>query len=77
MSEQFGEPELSFKADTGEIYSLDKKERKLVKEVLRLSLATPAGRKKIRERFGEKGFRIAKSLLEQMGVKAEDSDGIV
>ncbi len=67
MTEQNGEPELRFKADTGEIYSLDKKERKLVKEVLRVSLATPSGRIRIRKRFGEEGFRIAESLLEQMG----------
>ena len=71
MSEQNGEPELSFKADTGEIYSLDKKERKLVKEVLRLALAAPAGRIRIEKQFGEEGFRIAESLLEQMGVKEQ------
>ena len=74
MSEQDGEPEVSFRADTGEMFSLDKKERKLVKEVLRVSLATPSGRIRIRKRFGEEGFRIAESLLEQMGVKVEDSN---
>ena len=73
MKEPNQEPEVSFRADTGEIYSLDKKERKLVKEVLRLSLATPSGRKLIRGRFGEKGFRIAEGLLQQMGIKVEDS----
>jgi len=76
MSEQDGEFEVSFKADTGEIYSLDKIERKLVKEVLRLALATPSGTIRIRRRFGEGGFRIAGSFLEQMGVKVEDPSGI-
>lgn len=72
MNEKQEEPEVSFTAGTGELYSLDKKERRLVKEVLRLSLATPSGRKRIKERFGKKGFRIATTLLEAMGVKVED-----
>ena len=72
MNEQNGEPRVSFRADTGELFSLNKKERKLVKEVLRLSLATPSGRKRLLDRFGEEGFRIAISLLEQMGVRLED-----
>ena len=72
MNERKEEPEVSFTGGTGELYSLDKKERRLVKEVLRLSLATPSGRKKIKERFGKRGFRIASTLLEQMGVKLED-----
>ena len=72
MIKQNEEPAVSFKAETGELYSLDKKERKLIKEVLRLGLATPSGRTKIRKRFGKEGFKIAASLLEQMGVKVED-----
>jgi hypothetical protein len=48
----------------------------LVKEVLRLALATPSGTIRIRRRFGEGGFRIAGSFLEQMGVKVEDPSGI-
>jgi hypothetical protein len=73
VTENHEGPEIPFRAETGELYSLDKKERKLVKEVLRLSLATPSGRKLIRGRFGEKGFRIAEGLLQQMGIKVEDS----
>lgn len=61
---------IGFRADTGELYSLDKKERILVKEVLRLALTTSPGRKRLEERFGEEGFKIAESLLKQMGVKA-------
>jgi len=76
MNEQNGGPQVTFRADTGELYSLDKKERILMKEVLRLSLATPAGRRRLRDRFGEEGFRIAISLLEQMGVKMDDPDTV-
>ena len=72
MNEENEELEVCFTAETGELYSLDKKERTLLKEVLRLSLATPSGRKRIRKRFGEDGFKIAVSLLGQMGVKVED-----
>jgi len=71
MNEQNEEPEVSFRADTGELYSLGKKERILLKEVLRLALATRSGRIKIRQRFGKEGFKMAVSLLEQMGVKVE------
>lgn len=63
-------PDIGFRADTGELYSLDKKERILVKEVLRLALTTSPGRKRLEERFGEEGSKIAESLLKQMGVKA-------
>ncbi len=76
MNEQNGGPRVSFRADTGELYSLDKKERILMKEVLRLSLATPSGRKRLLDRFGEEGFRIAISLLEQMGVKVGGPDTV-
>ena len=71
MDEKNGGPQLSFREDTGELYSLDKKERILMKEVLRLSLATSSSRRRLLDRFGEEGFRIAISLLEQMGVKVE------
>ena len=77
MNEENEEFEVCFTAETGELYSLDKKERKLVKEVLRLALATPSGRIRIRKRFRKEGFKIAVKLLEQMGVKVEDPTGTV
>jgi hypothetical protein len=73
MNEKADELEIGFSAETGELYSLDKKERIVVKEVLKLALVTPSGRKEIRKRFGEKGFRTAKTLLEQMGVTVEST----
>ena len=48
----------------------------MMKEVLRLSLATPSGRIRLLDRFGQEGFRIAISLLEQMGVKVGDPDTV-
>jgi len=71
MKEQNKEIEVSFRAETGELYSLDKKQRILLKAVLRLTLATPSGRKQIMQRFGKEGFKVAVNLLEQMGVKVE------
>jgi hypothetical protein len=71
MNEEIEEPEVTFTAETGELYMLDKRERILVREVLRLTLTTPSGKKVLEERFGKEGFKIAVSLLEQMGVKVE------
>ena len=71
MNEEDEELEVTFSAETGELYLLDKKERILVREVLRLSLTTPSGKKVLEERFGKEGFKIAVSLLEQMGVKVD------
>jgi len=69
MNERNEDFEVSFTAETGELYSLDKKERLLVREVLRLGLSTPAGKKALEERFSKEGFKIAVNLLEQMGVR--------
>ena len=44
MTEKDEEPEITFRAETGELYSIDKKERILLREVLRLSLTTPSGK---------------------------------
>jgi hypothetical protein len=71
MNKMDEEPGIGFRAETGELYMLDKKERILAKEVLRLALATPSALRKLEERFGKEGFKIAVNLLEQMGVKVE------
>lgn len=44
MNEENEELEVCFTAETGELYSLDKKERILVREVLRIVTA-PSGKK--------------------------------
>ena len=68
MSEQNEDLEVCFTAETGELYSLDKKERILVREVLKIALTTPSGKKVLEARFGKAGFEIALRLLGQMGV---------
>jgi hypothetical protein len=73
MSEKDEELGVCFAAETGELYSLDKKERILVREVLRIALTTPSGKKALEARFGKEGFEIALRLLVQMGVKVERS----
>jgi len=54
---------------------LDKKERILTIEVLKLALATPAGIEFLVERFGKEGLKIAATLLEEMGAEAEKPKG--
>ena len=47
------ESEFGIRRETGEIYMLNKKERLLAIEILKLTLATPAGREFLVERFGK------------------------
>jgi hypothetical protein len=63
------ESEFGIRSETGEIYMLSKKERKLAIEILKLTLATKAGRGFLVERFGEEGPKIAVDLLEEMGIQ--------
>jgi|APLow6443716910_1056828.scaffolds.fasta_scaffold27669_2 hypothetical protein len=63
--------EFGFKAKTGELCMLNKKERTLTREVLKRTLATAAGREFVVERFGKDGLKLATSLLEEMGVEVE------
>jgi len=57
------------RSKTGELYLLNKKERVLTIEVLRMTMATEAGREFLLERFGKEGPRIAVNLLKEMGVQ--------
>jgi dihydrodipicolinate synthase/N-acetylneuraminate lyase len=63
------ESEFGITGETGEIYMLTKKERILTIEILKLTLATPAGRGFLVERFGKEGLKTAAGLLEEMGVQ--------
>ena len=60
---------LGIRNEAGEIYMLTKKERILTIEILRLTLATAAGREFVVERFGKDGLKVAVGLLEEMGVQ--------
>jgi hypothetical protein len=63
------EAEFGIRRETGELYMLNKKERVLTIEVLKMTLATAAGREFLLERFGKQGLKTAVSLLEEMGVQ--------
>ncbi len=67
--------EYGLRRETGELYMLTKKERRLTMEVLKRTLATGAGRDFLVERFGKEGLRIAASLLEEMGVEVGKTQG--
>ena len=57
------------RGETGELYMLDKKERRLTIVLLKRTLTTEVGRKFLEKRFGKEGLKTALGLLSQMGVK--------
>ena len=61
--------EFGIRSETGELYMLNKKERLLTIEVLKMALTTEGGREFLVERFGKEGIKTAVSLLEGMGVQ--------
>ena len=61
--------------ETGGLYMLNKKERVLTIEVLKMTLATKSGREFLLERFGKQGLKTAVSLLEEMGVQITRQEG--
>ena len=61
--------EFGIRSETGELYQLNKQERTLTIEVLKMALATEGGREFLVERFGKEGIKIAVHLLEEMGVR--------
>ena len=67
--------EFGLRSETGEIYMLTKKERILTIEILKLTLATAAGRGFLIERFGKEGIKTAAGLLEEMGVQISELQG--
>ena len=73
--EKNDQSEFGIRRETGELYMLNKKERVLTIEVLKMTLATKAGREFLLERFGKQGLKIAASLLEEMGVQIRPRQG--
>jgi len=61
--------EFGIRSETGEIYMLTKKERILTVEILKLTLASAAGREFVVKRFGKEGIKTATGLLEEMGIQ--------
>jgi len=66
MMNKENEAGIAFKAETGELYMLGKKERILLRAILSVTLKTSAGREIIAQKFGRKSLETAKRLLEEM-----------
>jgi len=58
---------IAFKAETGELYMLGKKERILLRAILSVTLKSSEGREIIAQKFGRESLEMAKRLLEEMG----------
>jgi hypothetical protein len=67
MIEKQEEKEIAFKAETGELYMLGKKERRLLRAVLGMTLRSKAGREAIIRVHGEEYIQLAETLLAEMG----------
>ena len=63
------ESDVGVRGETDELYMLDKKERRLMTEVLKRTLETEAGKEFVEKRFGKEGLKAALVLLNQMGVQ--------
>jgi hypothetical protein len=63
------ESDVGVRGETGELYMLNKKERRLTIEVLKRTLESEVGREFVEKRFGKEGLKIALGLLSQMGVQ--------
>ena len=63
------ESDVGVRGETGELYMLNKKERRLTIEVLKRTLESDVGREFLEKRFGKEGLKIALGLLIQMGVQ--------
>jgi len=68
LGEKNNQSEFGIRRETGELYMLNKKERTLTIEILKMTLATETGREFLIERFGQERLKTAAALLEEMGV---------
>ena len=69
MKAQEDKTKIGFKAETGELFTLNKKERILLRAILRLTLDYEKSRAVIAKRFGKESLAIAENLLREMGGK--------
>ena len=63
------ESDVGVRGETGQIYMLNKQERRLTIEILKRTLESEPGREFLEERFGKEGLKTALGLLNQMGVR--------
>ena len=61
--------DVGVRGETGELYMLNKIERRLTIEVLKRTLESEVGREFVEKRFGKEGLKTALGLLSQMGVQ--------
>jgi hypothetical protein len=72
MRDQEDEIEIGFKAETGELFMLSKKERILLRAILGVSLNSKNTREYISRKLGKEYLGTGESLLEEMGGKVEN-----
>ena len=71
MESSGNQSDMAFKAVTGELYMLGKKERILLRALLGVALKSRAGREVIVQKHGKESLQIAQELLHQMGGEFE------
>ena len=67
MIEKQEENKIAFKAETGELYLLGKKERRLCRTILAMTLKSKTGREAIIRLHGKEYLQLAETLLPEMG----------
>jgi len=71
MKSQENEIGIGFKAETGELFMLDKKERILLRAILSVTLDYEKSRAVITRKLGKESLAIAENLLKQMGGRVD------
>jgi hypothetical protein len=71
MKDQEDKTQIGFKAETGELFTLDKKERILLRAVLSVALDYKTTRAVIAKKLGKESLTIAEDLLREMGGRVD------
>jgi hypothetical protein len=71
MRDQEDKTKIGFKAETGELFTLDKKERILLRAVLSVALDYKTTRAVIAKKLGKESLTIAEDLLREMGGRVD------
>jgi hypothetical protein len=67
VTTQENETKIGFKAESGELFTLNKKERILLRAILSVTLDYEKFRTVIAKKFGKESLVIAETLLREMG----------
>ena len=71
MKDQEDKTKIEVKAETGELFTLDKKERILLRAVLSAALQYKTTREVIAKKLGKDSLAIAEDLLRAMGGRVD------